>query len=717
MTAPRDLLIEIGVEELPPKLLKPMIEAFAEKLKQKLIAAQLACGEIKTFAAPRRLALLIQQVAPQQADREIERRGPALQAAYDAQGQPTPALQGFMRSLHISDPQQLQQLTTPQGSWLTYRYRESGKTLAALLPALINQTLLELPTTKPMHWPDSVHPFIRPIHWIVLLYGDTVIPAKVFDLIADRNTYGHRFHHPAAIALANAASYSASLKESGYVIADFHERKELIRTQIKTIAAQQNGQAIIDEALLEEVTGLVEWPQALLISFNADFLTVPREALIASMQGHQKCFPLENAHHQLLPYCVTISNIESTAPQAVIRGNERVMGARLADAKFFYETDCRKKLVANLEELKQVVFQAKSGSLYDKSLRIAELARIIINACGKANSADAYRAGLLCKADLLTQMVGEFPELQGIMGYYYAQHDGENATVAEAIRDHYRPGFANDKLPETILGCAVALADRLDTLTSNFSNGQIPTGDKDPFGFRRAALGVVRILLEKVLPLNLRALIHHAQTIYAQATPDAAVAQQLMTFIVERSRAWYSEKNIAADTLDAALAATYANNAVLLDVHYRVLALHEVRPQAYFAQLITANKRADNLLRKTNYTVDQDAVKKIQPNLFMHDAERALFATLKNHCGLHQTQSKEDYLTIFNKLTDLQMPLDNFFTDIMVMDEDEKIRNNRLALLAAVRVLFLQIADISLLPDKSSLNVNVTLNNNFILGK
>lgn len=696
----KNLLIEIGTEELPPKSLKQLTDAFAESIRKKLAAAQFIFSEIKSFATPRRLALFIQQLESQQPDRAIERRGPALSAAYDEHGKPTKALEGFARSCNTTI-EKLEKLETPQGSWLICRYQEHGKTIHELLPTFVNDALDELPIPKPMRWDNGDIQFVRPIHWVVMLYGKEIIPGEILGIHSDRNTYGHRFHHPDKIKLSQADDYETLLKTKGKVIADFAERKKIIREQIETIAKQKKCQAIIPEELLDEVTSLVEWPVALLANFDKAFLNVPREALISAMQDHQRCFALEenkNTQPKLLPCFITISNIESKDPNEVIRGNERVMRARLSDAKFFYETDCKQKLESYLEKLKHVVFQAKLGSLYDKSLRVAALAKLIASTTNNDGNI-AERAGLLCKTDLLTNMVGEFPELQGIMGYYYANHDGENSETALAIRDHYKPRFAGDTLPETLTGCAVALADRIDTLVGIFGINQMPTGDKDPFSLRRAALGIIRILIENEMDLDLGELLTTAQKNYS-TTLTVDVCDSAGEFILARLPAWYSEQHIATNTVECILTSTKKHpiknphRYKIFNLHLQILALHAFTKLPEAHDLIEANKRSKNLLNKSNITLSN----KVNPELFKSTEEKELYQAMnkiENEVNHNVTEKK--YQEAFIKLASLHQPIARFFDAVLVMDENERLRNNRLALLAALCQLFLTVADISLL--------------------
>lgn len=700
-TQQRDFLIEIGTEELPARLQKNLMTAFKHQMQKHLLDAGLGFSQLHGFVTPRRLAVLVEKLDYQQSKRQTERRGPALRAAYDAEGNPTPALLGFARSCQ-TDLANLEKLETEQGSWIIYRFTEAGKTIMDLMPIFVTQSLNALPITKPMRWGNSSVTFVRPVQWAVMMYGHEVIPTSFMELSTDRVTYGHRFMHPQPIELQDAAEYAYILKKTGRVIADFQQRHELIHDAIIKTAADIKGQAIIDKNLLDEVTGLVEWPQALLVPFDKKFLNLPHEVLSTAMQHHQKCFPLLDQQQQMLPYFITISNIKSKDPQEVIRGNERVMRARLADAEFFYTADCKQKLSDKTIELKQIIFQAKLGTLYDKSGRIKQLAARIATEIDPAIANFAERAGLLCKTDLLSAMVGEFPELQGTMGYYYALHSGEAQEVALAIRDHYHPRFANDTLPSTLAGCAVAIADRLDTLIGIFGINMAPTSDKDPFGLRRAALGTLRMLIENKLSHDLHELLQLAKTNYQQqlVLPNSNVVSEVHQFMLERLRAWYLEQDIAPDTIAAVFAANSANTKPF-DIDKRMLALQAFRELPEAAALIAANKRVSNLLNKAGsdkaLTVLQ-AFQQINQNLLKSEAETVLYNAIapkiQQFSSVDVTDNYHEHLL---ELASLQVPVDAFFNEVLVMDEDETLRNNRLALLSVLRKLFLTVADISLL--------------------
>lgn len=690
MIKQNDFLIEIGTEELPPKMLQQLVDALANGISKRLTTEELGFKKLYTYATPRRLAVLIEKLHSQQPARSIERRGPALRAAYDEQGKPTPALLGFARSCN-TNPANLEKLETPQGSWLIYRSSEAGKTVKELLPTIINQALAELPIAKPMRWADLDIQFVRPVHWIVMLYGNTIIPANILGLPSSRLTFGHRVHHPRPIPLATASSYAKTLKTKGHVIADFAERRDMIRKQISKITARSKGKAEINADLLDEVTGLVEWPVALLAEFDKTFLKLPKEALTTAMQHHQKCFPIVDAKKQLLPQFITISNLASKNKKEVMTGNERVMRARLSDAQFFYTTDCKQTLNDRLPALQHVIFQAKLGNLLAKSKRLAALATYIAPLI-HGETDHAARAALLAKTDLVTAMVNEFPELQGVMGYYYALHDKEDKSVAIAIREHYLPRFAGDVLPQSKAGCILALADRIDNIVGIFGINQQPTSDKDPFGLRRAALGILRILIEQNLALNLQTSLEHAYHNYAPPLENSHAASQAFDFILERLRAWYQEQHITPDVFAAVFA---RRPTVPADFDARIKAVSAFRQLTQAPALIAANKRVSNLLLKEGQqNIDGD----VRSELLTETAEKTLAAQIKQKTKIVvPLYQKQDYVAALTELAALQKDVDQFFDTVMVMVDDTNIRNNRLRLLAQLRGLFLNTADISLL--------------------
>jgi len=511
----QDLLIEIGTEELPPKALDQLSTAFQSSIESQLTQAELTFDSIQRYATPRRLALLITQLDTAQADRNIERKGPAVKAAFDQDGNPTKAAEGFARSCGVA-VSELEQIDTPKGAWLIFHQNQPGQQTETLLPAMVEQALARLPIPKRMRWGDGDAEFVRPVHWVVMLMGDKTIDCKIMGLQAGRTTRGHRFHHPDPIELTSPASYAETLFDPGHVIADISVRREKIRTQVEQIATDAGMLAAIDITLLDEVTALNEWPVAVMGTFDERFLEVPSEALIKAMQEHQKYFPVVDSEGRLQPYFITISNIQSQDPSQVSAGNERVIRPRFSDAAFFWEQDLKQPLDTLATKLGSVVFQEKLGSLQDKSKRISQLAQLIAEQLG-LDPAQAARAAELSKCDLLSNMVGEFPSLQGVMGRYYAEHAGEGGDIPAAIEEHYLPRHAGDSLPKTDCGRAIAIADRLDTLVGIFAIGQKPTGEKDPFGLRRAALGVLRILIETPLQLDLETLL--------QATAEGLAAR------------------------------------------------------------------------------------------------------------------------------------------------------------------------------------------------
>jgi glycyl-tRNA synthetase beta chain len=687
MSDTQDLLIEIGSEELPPKSLFQLAEAFHSGICGGLEKQDIGYRIATPYATPRRLAVLVRGVAAAQPDRIHERRGPALQAAYDKEGKPSQAAQGFARSCGI-EVNALEKLETDKGAWLVYRMPQPGQRTVALLPAIVNDALAALPIPKRMRWSDLPHEFARPVHWIVLLFGEEVVETEIFGIKSGRFTRGHRFHHPDPIRLARPGDYAAALEKQGWVLPSLAQRKERIDVLVREQAEMRDGQAVIDNALLEEVASLVEWPRAITGRFSPDFLKVPPEALVAAMQGHQKYFPLVDDQNKLLPYFITISNIESRDEAQVRGGNERVIRPRLADAAFFWKQDCAATLESRWDRLKTVVFENRLGTVYDKSRRVAKLAGEIAKLLG-GEELLGIRAGQLCKCDLLSAMVNEFPELQGIMGEYYARHDNEAEAVSIAIREHYLPRFWGDQLPQTPIGQAVALADRLDTLIGIFGIGQAPSGDKDPYGLRRAAIGALRIMIEQQLALDLPALLSSAEKAYPAGVLKSHPAEQVFDFILERVRGYYLEQSLANDTIDAVLACRPAQ---ALDIDRRIRGVQAFRQMPAAASLAAANKRIHNILKKTEETIPAEA----DPTYFMYAAERGLYDQLavvtKEAAPL---VAQGNYPAALEKLATLREAVDNFFDNVMVMDENITVRQNRLALLQNLRRLFLGVADIS----------------------
>lgn len=689
MNKQNDFLVEIGCEELPPKALKLLATSFHDQMRENLKNAELNFTEIKWYASPRRLALLVTALDSQQPNRFVARTGPTKQAAFDETGKPTQAAMGFARSCGV-ELDTIPFKTTDQGERLYFEQEQVGESTTKLLPQLINQALGKLPIPKPMRWGSHNFQFARPVHWIVMLYGQTLITDPIFGITPSANTFGHRFHHPEAITIPNPAAYAATLQSKGFVMVDYEERRTAIRQQIEALA-KPLGTAMIEDALLDEVTSIVEWPVALLGHFDQRFLNVAQEALISAMTGHQKSFPVKNAKGQLQNAFITISNIESKDRAIVISGNERVIRARLTDAEFFYQTDIKTSLAQHAERLKTVVFQAQLGSLFEKSERTQLLATNIAGQIN-ANPTQTEQAAQLAKADLMSNMVGEFPELQGIMGYYYARHEKLPEAVALAISEHYLPRFAGDALPSNSVGCAVALADKIDTLIGIFGINQAPTGDKDPFGLRRAALGVLRIIIENKLPLDLRSLLEQAHSHYKMQMPNNKAVDDTLSFIMERLRAWYASQGVSADIF-AAVLANYPTKP--LEFEYRIKAVQHFKNLPEAKALASANKRVSNILKKQDVSAHKLSV---NPDLFESAAEKNLYDLVRQKGDeAERFDQLADYEGALTSLASLQIPVDQFFDEVFVMADNLEVRNNRLHLLANLRNLFLQIADISLL--------------------
>lgn len=687
-----DFLIEVLTEELPPKALFNLGESLSALIQTDLNKIGLTFKSAVSYATPRRLAVLIEDLIAEQEDQMVERKGPALLAAFDHDGKPTKACLGFAKSCGV-EVSQLITIKNTQGEWIGFKQMITGKSVEELLPHIIEQALLRLPFKKRMHWGDKEILFIRPVQAVMMLYGDQVIDATILGCRTSRTTRGHRFMAPEWITIPHASTYASLLKTEGRVIADFSERRESIVKQAQAIV-KQGKVWIEDDAFLNEVTGLVEWPVALCGEFERQYLQLPPEVLISAMQDHQRYFPVKDSNHsgaQLLPYFVFISNIESYDKERVIKGNERVLRARLADAAFFYAADKKESAKARIERLKGILFQAKLGSLYDKAERISQLARFIAEKM-RANKEEAVRAGLLAKTDLTTQMVGEFPELQGVMGGFYALHDGESQSVATAIREQYLPRFAGDQLPQTQIGQALSIADKLDSLVGTFGIGQIPTGDKDPFGLRRAALGILRILIEKEIDLDLKSALDFALCLYAVPLNNKNVRQDILNFMQERLRSWYQDQGITADVFAAVLAAENANP---FDISKRIHAVQTFKVLPEAESLSIANKRVSNILEQY---ADRLLVQSVADNLFEFEEEKKLAAVIASkESYTRDLYHKRRYAEILAALAELRQPIDDFFDHVMVMTDDKARRENRLLMLTKLRTLFLQVADIALL--------------------
>ncbi len=687
MAEQKDLLIELGTEELPPKALPTLSAAFTRGVVEGLKEKGLSFGEVRSFASPRRLGVLVSSLDTHQADKEVARRGPALQAAFDDDGRPTRAAEGFARSCGVS-VDDLERVETEKGAWLYFRSVQQGQATSALVPEIVESSLAGLPIPKRMRWGAGEEQFVRPVHWLVLLFGDEVIPATILGAEAGRETRGHRFHHPDPLTLDAPADYAGLLEREGHVVADFARRREIIREQVEKTAAELGGRALIDDALLDEVTALVEWPVALAGGFEEKFLEVPHETLITTMQDNQKYFAVFDENGRLLPHFITIANIESRNPAVVIEGNERVIRPRFADAVFFWEQDQKQKLADRLESLKSILFQQKLGTLYDKSQRVRTLAAHIAAAIG-ADVAKAERAAELAKCDLMTDMVGEFPKLQGIAGRYYAEIDGEAPEVAAALDEQYMPRHAGDALPATSTGKVLALADKFDTLVGIFGIGQKPTGAKDPFALRRAALGVLRIIIEGKLPLDLRDLYEKAAALLGDRIDEADAVESCLDYTLERLKAYYQEQGVEVDVIDAVLA---QKPTAPLDFDRRVRAVSAFRKLEQAESLAAANKRIGNILKK----VEQPLPEEVGEALLVEPAEQALHAQLRELRGeVTALFEAGDYEPALMKLAGLREAVDRFFDDVMVMAEDAALQRNRLALLNQLRGLFLRVADLS----------------------
>ena len=685
----KTFLVEIGTEELPPKALRSLAESFAANLTAELDAANLPHGDVKWFAAPRRLALKVSGLHESQADREVEKRGPAVAQAFDAEGKPSKAAEGWARGCGIT-VDQADRLVTDKGEWLVYRAHVKGESAQQLLPAMIATSLSKLPIPKLMRWGDSDVQFVRPVHTVTLLLGDELIPAKILGIDSARTIRGHRFMGEPEFTLDNADQYPQILLERGKVIADYEQRKALIKQDAEKAAKEIGGIADLSESLLEEVASLVEWPVVLTAKFEEKFLAVPAEALVYTMKGDQKYFPVYDAAGKLLPNFIFVANIESKDPQQIISGNEKVVRPRLADAEFFFNTDRKKRLEDNLPRLETVLFQKQLGTLRDKTDRIQALSGWIAEKIG-ANVENAKRAGLLSKCDLMTNMVFEFTDTQGVMGMHYARHDGEQEEVAVALNEQYQPRFAGDELPASLVACALAIADKMDTLAGIFGIGQHPKGDKDPFALRRAALGVLRIIVEKNLPLDLQTLTEEAVRLYGDKLTNAKVVDEVVDFMLGRFRAWYQEEGHAVDTIQAVLARRPTKPA---DFDARVKAVSYFRTLDEAATLAAANKRVSNILAKsTDVLLDH-----VHASVLKEPAELKLathLVVLRDK--LEPLFAAGQYKEALVELAALRETVDTFFDTVMVMDENEAVRINRLTLLSKLRELFLQVADISLL--------------------
>ncbi|MBZ9613284.1 glycine--tRNA ligase subunit beta [Rheinheimera maricola] len=683
--AAQDFFVEIGTEELPPKALKTLATAFADNLQAELGKLELGHADVHWYAAPRRLAVRINALAAQQADKVVEKRGPAIASAFDAEGKPTKAAQGWAAGCGITI-EQAERLETDKGAWLLHKAQVRGAATVALLSDVVSLALAKLPIAKPMRWGNSTAEFIRPVHTIIMLFGTELVPATILGRDSGKQTYGHRFHAPEKVTINHADDYLATLR-SAFVVADFAERKAFIAAEVAKTAASLNGKALMDDALLEEVTALVEWPVVLVGSFEQSFLQVPPEPLISTMKDNQKYFPLLNDAGELQNKFIFVANIASKDPQQIISGNEKVVRPRLSDAQFFFNTDRKQKLAQRLDSLQTVLFQQQLGTLAEKSERISKVAGYIAGKIG-ADVAAAERAGLLSKTDLMTNMVGEFPEVQGIMGMHYARLDGEPEAVALALNEQYMPRFAGDELPSRLEGAAVAIADKLDTLVGIFGIGQAPKGDKDPFALRRAAIGALRIMVDKQLPVDLVDAIAFSQQTFGTKLSNTKVADEVLDFMLGRFRAWYESEGYGVDVIQAVLARRPTNPA---DFDRRVKAVAQFGKLDAAAALAAANKRVANILAK----VEGDIATTVNSALLQEEAEQALHSAIVAEQA-HQA-GVQSYAEGLAHLADMREAIDSFFDKVMVNADDAAVRANRQALLKQLRELFLQVADISVL--------------------
>ena len=684
----QNFLVEIGTEELPPKALKTLATSFADNVEAELNQAGLTFDKIEWFAAPRRLAVKVLNLATQQPSKEIEKRGPAVSAAFDAEGKPTKAAEGWARGCGIT-VEQAERIATDKGEWLVHRAKIEGQPTKNLLNGIVANALAKLPIPKPMRWADKTVQFIRPVHTVTLLLGDELIEGEILGVASARTIRGHRFLGEKEFEIQHADQYPQLLREKGSVVADFNERKAEILAKSQAKATALGGVADIEESLLEEVTSLVEYPNVLAAKFEERFLAVPAEALVYTMKGDQKYFPIYDKDGKLLPHFIFVSNINPEDPTAIIEGNEKVVRPRLTDAEFFFKTDLKQKLIDRLPRLETVLFQQQLGTLKDKTDRIEQLAGEIAKQIG-ADEAKAKRAGLLSKCDLMTNMVFEFTDTQGVMGMHYARHDGEDEEVAVALNEQYMPRFAGDELPKSLVASAVALADKFDTLTGIFGIGQAPKGSADPFALRRAALGALRIIVEKNLPLDLEDLVKKSAALFGDKLTNQNVVADVVDFMLGRFRAWYQDEGITVDVIQAVLARRPTRPA---DFDARVRAVSHFRTLDSAEALAAANKRVSNILAKADAAIGE-----INLTACVEPAEKALAeAVLALRTEVQPLIAQGDYTAVLDKLANLRAPVDSFFDNVMVNAEDPALRQNRLAILNTLQGLFLQVADISVL--------------------
>ncbi|UVV65052.1 glycine--tRNA ligase subunit beta [Glaesserella parasuis] len=685
----QNFLAEIGTEELPPKALKKLATAFAENVEAELNQAGLSFDKVEWFAAPRRLAVKVLGLATSQPSKEVEKRGPAVSAAFDAEGKPTKAAEGWAKGCGIT-VEQAERIATDKGEWLVHRAVIEGQPTKNLLVGMISNALAKLPIPKTMRWGDKTEQFVRPVHTVTLLLGDELIEGEILGIASGTTIRGHRFLGEREFQISHADQYPALLKEKGSVVADFNERKALILAKAQEKATALGGVADIEEDLLDEVTSLVEYPNVLAAKFEERFLAVPAEALVYTMKGDQKYFPIYDKEGKLLPHFIFVSNINPEDPSKIIEGNEKVVRPRLTDAEFFFKTDLKQRLEDQLPRLETVLFQQQLGTLRDKTARIEQLAGEIAKQIG-ADETKVKRAGLLSKCDLMTNMVFEFTDTQGVMGMHYARHDGEDEEVAVALNEQYMPRFAGDELPKSLVASSVALADKFDTLTGIFGIGQAPKGSADPFALRRAALGALRIIVEKNLPLDLTDLVATSAKLFGDKLTNSNVVEEVVDFMLGRFRAWYQDEGIAVDVIQAVLTRRPTRPA---DFDARVRAVSHFRTLDSAEALAAANKRVSNILAK----VEGEISSEIDRTLLVETEEKALVEQIITlQAELAPLFEKGEYQTALDRLAGLREVVDNFFDKVMVNAEDPKLRQNRQAILNNLRNLFLQVADISLL--------------------
>ena len=671
-----DFLLELGTEELPPKLLLKLSNALKDNLSSELKKLNIGFDTIKAFATPRRLAITISAVQGKQLDQIIEKKGPSIQS-------PEMAISGFAKSCGV-DVSELEKKELGGKEYFYYSKEETGQSVSELLPEAIEKSIKDIPITRAMKWGSSDYSFVRPVHWLVVMLDKNIVPAKIMGLESNRITKGLRFIDP-IIELKHAKDYEQVMSDKAQILVDFAKRKELIRDQVLSVAQKNNAEVVIDESLLDEVCALVEYPRAFSGSFDKKFLDIPQEAIISAMKSHQKYFHLVDIQGQLLPLFISVANIESTNIKAIVDGNERVIHPRLADSEFFWNQDKAKKLEERLPDLDSVMFMKSLGSMGQKAKRIESLSSHISDLVGFDQKASA-RAGLLSKSDLLSEMVGEFADLQGIMGGYYATNDGETQAVSVAIREHYQPRFAGDKVPSTNEGLVVAIADKLDTISGIYGIGQAPTGSKDPYALRRLALGLLRILLEAKIELNLKSLIDYSLNLHLKEV-DRSCSDDIYSFMMDRLKAYYKDANIDSNVYEAVLAVSPESP---LDFHLRVEALNEFTQSENSKSLIEANKRIANILKDSN-----EKNETLNPKILIDDSEIKLFNASESLSK--KLSGSKDYQEVMKSLIDLKDSIDSFFDNVMVNTDDDKLKSSRLALIRKIRLLFLSVADISYL--------------------